>query len=103
MKPSPNEVKAVARVLDPTMSDEAMDMAREAIEALDQVRAGKDMWIMSARTIKDGPIINVGPWTTKNQALRATKQLAFADDPNETPGLGVMVMRMRTPDWLESL
>jgi hypothetical protein len=80
-----------------------MDMAREAIEALDKVRADKEMWILSARTMKEGPIINVGPWTTKNQAMRAVKRLAFVDDPHETPGLGALVMRMRTPQWLESL
>jgi hypothetical protein len=103
MRPSPNEIKAVARVLDPSLSEESMDMAREAIEALDKVRLNKDMWILSARTLKNGPILSIGPWTTKNQAMRALKQVAFADDPNTTPGLGAIVMRMRNPEWLESL
>ena len=78
-------------------------MAREAIEALDEVRSKREQWVVAARTMKDGPIIQVGPWTTKNQAMRAVNKIAFADSPSDTPGCGALVIRMRTPEWLDSL
>lgn len=102
-KPSPAEVKAVAKILDPDVSEEALDMARECIEALDEVRVKKDQWILAARTMRDGPIVAVGPWTTKNQALRAVDKVAFVDAPADTEGVGALIFKVRQPEWLASV
>lgn len=101
-KPSPREIKAVASVLDPELSEEAKDMAVEVIEALDKVRDDKDQWIVVARPLADGPYVSVGSWTTKRQAMRATQSLVSAH-VRQTPGVGMMVMPMYHPAWLDTL
>lgn len=101
-KPSPREIKAVASILDPTLSDEAKDMAVEVIEALDKVRDTKDQWIVVARPLAGGPYVSVGAWTTKRQAMRATESFVSAHKEHE-PGTGMMVMPMRHPEWLDTL
>lgn len=101
-RPTLREVRAVASILDPDQSDEAMDMAREAIEALDTVRAGKDQWIVVARPMANGPYLAVGTWTTKKQAMKASESLVSAHR-TETPGTGMIVMPMNHPSWLDKL
>jgi len=101
-RPTMREMRAVARVLDSDMSDDAMDMAREAIEALDEVRVTKDQWIVVARVMAGGPYLAVGPWTTKKQAMKASESLCSAHK-EPTPGTGMIVMPMNQPAWLDKL
>lgn len=102
MKPTPRELRAVAGVLDPSVSEDALDMAREVIEALDAVRSTKDQWIVVARPLANGPYLAVGSWTTKKQAMKASESLCSAHS-TPTPGTGMMVMPMRQPEWLDKL
>jgi hypothetical protein len=99
-RPTKRELVAVANILDPSLSDEAMDMAREVVETLDDVRSSKDQWIVVARLMANGPDLAVGTWTTKRQALKASECLVSAHQ-EETPGTGMIVMPMRQPSWLE--
>lgn len=103
MSPRPTEVKLLATMMDPACSDDAQDLARAMIEALDESRTKRDMWIVSARTMKQAPIINVGVYSTKNQAMKAAKGIPFLDDPETTEGVGCLIMPMRSPAWLEKL
>jgi len=99
-KPTKRELVAVANILDPSLSDEAIDMAREVVETLDDVRSSKDQWIVVARLMANGPDLAVGTWTTKKQALKASECLVSAHR-EEAPGTGMIVMPMRQPLWLE--
>lgn len=101
MAPRPTEVKLVAKMMDPDVSEDAMELARNIIDALDAARADREQWLVSARTMREGPTLTVGPWSTKNQALKAAGKIAFADDPNSTPGLGWLVHKMYPPGWLD--
>lgn len=103
MAPRPTEVSLVAKMMDPEASDDAKDLARDIIDALDEARSDREWWLVSARTIKDGPSITVGPYSTRNQAVKAASKIAFADDPNTTPGLGYLVHKMNPPSWLDKL
>jgi len=64
-------------------------------------REDREYWLVSARTMRDGPALTVGPFSTKNQAVKAASKLAFADDPASTPGLGYLIHKMNPPSWLE--
>lgn len=99
----PTEVKLVAELMDPNLSEESVLLAREIIEALDQSRKEREQWIVAARTMKNGPHIMVGPFSTKNQAVKGYKKLAYVDDPNTTPGVGAVICKMYHPVWLDSL
>ena len=99
----PTEVKLLAKMMDPDCSDDAQDLAKEMIEALDASRRKHDSWIVSARTMTGAPIINVGTFNTKRQAMKAASTLPFMEDPEVTPGLGALIMRMYDPGWLEAL
>ncbi len=103
MSPRITEVKLLATMMDPACSDDAQDLARSMIEALDESRTKRDMWIVSARTMKKAPIINVGVYSTKNQAMKAAKGIPFLDDPETTEGVGCLIMPMRSPAWLDKL
>lgn len=102
MAPRPTEVTLVAKIMDPEVSDEAKEMARNIIDALDAARADREWWLVSARTLRNGPTLTVGPYSTRNQALKAAGRIAFADDPNQHPGLGWMVHNMKPPSWLDA-
>ena len=99
----PTEVKLVAQILDSEASDEAREMAKEIIEVIDKSRTNLEQWVLSFKVSAKSPVITVGPWTTKNQALKATKLICFDDDPMTTPGVGWYVHKMNTPTWLASL
>lgn len=101
MAPRPTEITLVAKMMDPEASEDAKALARDIIEALDAARADREWWLVSARTLKDGPTLTIGPFSTKNQALKASGRVAFADDPATTPGLGLMVHKMQPPTWLD--
>lgn len=101
MKPSPREIKAVVEALSREF-DDIEDAARAAITALDEVRVTKDQWIVVARPLAGGPDIAVGPWTTKNQALKASEEFVSAHK-EPTPGTGKIIMSMRQPNWLEKI
>lgn len=103
MAPRPTEITAVAKILDPSLSDDAKIMAREIIEKMDELRLEREQWIVSIRNGAASPVVSTGPWTTKNQAMKAAAKVAFVDDPNTTPGVGWFVHRMMPPPWLDSL
>lgn len=97
----PTEVNLLAKMMDPEVSDDAKALAKDMVDALDEARSDRDYWLVSARTMRDGPALTVGPFSTKNQAVKAASKLAFADDPNLTPGLGYLIHKMNPPSWLE--
>ena len=99
----PTEVKLLAKMMDPECSVDAQDLAKEMIEALDASRLKHEAWIVSARTMVGAPIINVGTFNTKRQAMKAASTLPFMEDPEITPSLGALIMRMYDPSWLEAL
>lgn len=101
MAPRPTEINLVAKMMDPECSEDAKALARDIIEALDESRADREWWLVSARTLKDAPTITVGPFSTKNQAMKAASRIAFADDPATTPGLGALIHNMKPPAWLD--
>jgi phosphoribosylcarboxyaminoimidazole (NCAIR) mutase len=96
-------VKLLAKMMDPTCSDDALDLAKEMIEALDASRTKRDMWIVSARTMKNAPVITVGVFSTKNQAMKAASTIPFCDDPEVTPGVGALIHNMKPPEWLAAI
>lgn len=100
-RPSPREVKAVAAALDAEY-DDIDDAARAVITALDEVRATKDQWIVVARPLANGPIVSVGPWTTHNQAAKASTSIVSAHK-EPTDGTGMAVVKMYQPDWINKL
>lgn len=100
MAPRPTEITLVAKMMDPECSDDAKALARDIIEALDEARSDREAWLVSARTLRNGPSLTVGPFSTKNQAVKAASKIAFADDPNTTPGLGYLIHKMNPPSWL---
>lgn len=99
----PTEITLVAKMMDPEASEEAKALARDIIDALDAARADRDYWLVSARTLRNGPSITVGPYSTKNQAMKAAAKIPFADDPWTTPGLGYLVHNMKPPTWLDNI
>lgn len=102
MAPRPTEITLVAKMMDPDVSEDAKELARNIIDALDAARTDREWWLVSARTIRNGPTLTVGPYSTKNQAIKAAGKIAFADDPAKFPGLGWMVHKMNSPTWLDS-
>lgn len=100
-RPSPREIKAVTAVLD-AEHDDIEEAARAVIAALDEVRSSKEQWIVVARPLAGGPYLSVGPWTTLNQAVKASTSLVSAHK-EPTEGTGMTVMRMYQPDWLNKL
>lgn len=100
-KPSPREIKAVMSVLEREF-DDVEDAAKAAIAALDEVRSGKEQWIVVARPLAGGPYVSVGPWTTHNQAAKASQHIVSAHK-EPTPGTGMAVMRMHQPEWIEKV
>lgn len=99
----PTEVKLVAKLMDPELSDEAKALAKEIIEALDEARLEREQWGIATRTMKNGPTLLIGPFSTKNQAVKAFGKVAFVDDPNTTPGVGGYITKMYQPAWLDTL
>ena len=99
MKPSPREIKAVVEALSREF-DDIEDAARAAITALDEVRVTKDQWIVVARPLAGGPYVAVGPWTTKNQALKASRSFVSAHK-DDNSGTGLVVMSMNQPEWID--
>jgi hypothetical protein len=95
------DVKAVMQALDQE-HDSLEDAAKAAIEAYESVAATRDQWIVVARPLAGGPYVSVGPWTTHNQASKASRHLVSAhNQPAE--GTGMAVMKMYQPDWVKKL
>lgn len=106
MAPRPTEVTLLAKLMLPPgyskdQLEDAKVLAKEMITKLDESRQDVEQWILSAKTSSKGPSISVGPWTTKNQAVKAASKLAFDDDPNTTPGVGYLIHRLQHPVWLD--
>lgn len=101
--PTPTEIKTVAKILDPSLSDESKDMAADIIEALDEVRAKREQWIVIARLSNESPVFAAGAWTTKHQALKKISKLSLVNKTGDQSKTGVMVARMMQPSWIDSL
>lgn len=99
----PTEIKLVAQLMDPDVSEESKALAREIIEAIDQARADREQWVVAFRNHETSPVVVMGPWSTKTQALRAANAVAFQQDPLTTPGVGYLVTRMMGPNWVFSI
>lgn len=95
------DIKAVAEALEQEY-DTVEDAAKAAIEAYQSVNKTRDQWIVVARILAGGPILSVGPWTTENQARKASQHLVSAHrEPTE--GTGMSILRMYQPDWVKKL
>ena len=95
------EVAEIKKALDHEYEDLA-DAAHAAAEAYEKVHATRDQWIVVARPLRDGPIVTVGPWTTRTQAEKAEKQFVSAHrDSNE--GTFSFVTRMYQTSWMQKL
>jgi hypothetical protein len=99
----PTEIKLVAQMMDPDLSEESKVLAREIIEALDEARAEREQWVVAFRNHVLAPTIVMGPWSTKTQAIRAANAIAFQQDPNATPGVGYLATRLMGPNWVYSI
>lgn len=95
------DIKAVAAALEQEY-DSVEDAAKAAIEAYEKVAATRDQWIVVARPLAGGPCVSVGPWTTRNQADKASRHLVSAHR-TETAGTGMAIMKMYQPDWVKKL
>ena len=80
--------------------DDVEDAAKAAIEAYESVNGKRDQWIVVARPMRDGPYVAVGSWTTKNQAMKASRVFVSAHK-DDTTGTGLIVMPMYQPEWVE--
>jgi len=100
---TPTEIKTVAKILDPSISDESKDMAADIIEALDAVRAKRDQWIVIARLSNESPVFAAGSWTTRLQAEKKISKLSLVNKTGDQSKTGVMVARMMQPNWIDSL
>lgn len=95
------DIKAVAEALGREY-DSVEDAAKAAIEAYESVASTREQWIVVARPLAGGPYMSVGPWTTRNQATKASVNIVSAHrEPTE--GTGIAIMRMYQPDWLDKL
>lgn len=103
MAPRPTEITLLAKMMAPGGDDmdDAKELARDMIEALDKVRLEREQWVISVRNGSKSPVTTIGPFGTKNQAMKGTAKLAFDDDPDTTPGVGWIVHRMYQPTWLD--
>jgi hypothetical protein len=72
MKPLKKEIDAVAAALEQP-HESAQQAAAAAIEAIDQARAERVMYVAAMRF--EGPVfIGLGPFSTKNQAQKAIEK-----------------------------
>lgn len=95
------EVSEVKKALDREYED-LIDAAHAAVEAYEKVHATRDQWIVIARPLRNGPLVTVGPWTTRTQAEKAEKQFVSAHrDSNE--GTFSVVTRMYQTSWMKKL
>jgi len=99
MAPRPTEVTLLAKMMDPDVSPDAKDLAKDMIEALDKAREDRDQWIVTARTMTGGPIVTVGPFSTMLQASKAMKKISFVDTEGE--GVGAMILNMKPVSWID--
>lgn len=95
------DIKAVAAALEREY-DSVEDAAKAAIEAYESIASTRDQWIVVARPLADGPYLSVGPWTTQNQAAKASRSLVSAHR-EPTPGTGMAIIKMYQPDWITKL
>jgi len=95
------EVTEIKKALDHEY-EELIDAALAAAEAYEKVHVTREQWIVVARPLRDGPVVTVGPWTTRNQAEVAEKQFVSAHrDSNE--GTFSFVTRMYQTSWMQKL
>lgn len=95
------EVSAVMKALD-SEHDSLEDAAKAAIEAYEEVNRSRDQWIVVAKPLRNGPLVGVGPWTTRNQAEKASESFVSAHrDSNE--GTGMAVVKMHHTEWIKKL
>lgn len=94
-------VKAVASILTPDDSEEAIDMAVEIVETVLTIESKRDQWALVARLDPDTPYLGVGTWTTKNQAMKAAAKLC-GSTPNRE-GTGSLVLPLKQPEWLDTI
>lgn len=94
-------VKAVAKILEPEPSEEAIDMAIEIVDAVLEIEQARDKWAVVARLDPNTPIMGVGTWTTELPAKTAAEKLC-GSTPDRT-GTGYVVIPLKKPEWLANL
>lgn len=77
MSPKVGEVRLLVALLDPTgeSPEEAAELARELIEALDRERTSRQGWCVLAQqgTGQDASVASYGPWSTIEAARKAAQ------------------------------
>jgi hypothetical protein len=78
-KPRPTEIRLVASLLDPEGSggEDALALAQEIIEALDESRAKREQYVLVHRNITGTPLIISGVFVTENQAKKYAESMSF--------------------------
>jgi len=94
-------VKAVAKILEPDPSDEAIDMAVEIVDAVLEIEQARDKWAIVARLDPKTPILGVGTWTTEKPARTAAQKLCGSTE--DRTGTGLVVIPLKKPEWLANL
>jgi hypothetical protein len=94
-------VKAVARILESEPSDEAIDMAVEIVEAVENIQDDRKQWAVIARLDPGTPIMGMGTYTTENQATKAASKLVGSTQ--DRTGCGHIVIPLKPRDWIDNI
>ena len=94
-------VKAVMQVLEREHED-LESAAEAAVAAYEAEATKKEQHIVVARPLRDGPLVAVGPWTTRNQAERASQSFVSAHR-DSSEGTGLAVLKMYHTNWINKL
>lgn len=97
-KPRPTEIKLVASLLDPEGSggEDALALAQEIIEALDESRAKRDQYVLVHRNITGTPLIVSGVFNTELQAKKFAESMTF-DGYGTHKDVGAYIKKVRDP------
>lgn len=88
-------------MMDPDVSPEAIELAKEIIVKLDEARAERDQYVALGRTMQKGPIIAVGPFSTRRQAEKAIPLMAFQEPLGTSPSVWGYVGPLKQMAWLQ--
>ena len=94
-------VKAVALILENPPSEQAVDMAVEIVEAVEEIQDDRKQWAVVARLDPGTPIMGMGTFTTERAAVKAASKLVGSTQ--DRTGCGHIVIPLKPRDWIDSL
>jgi hypothetical protein len=94
-------VKAVALILENPPGDEAIDMAVEIVEAVENIQDDRKQWAVVARLDPGTPIMGMGTYTTEKQAAKAASKLVGSTQ--DRTGCGHIVIPLKPRDWIDGI